>query len=176
MHDASEYNFYKVVEDEEGQTPASGAGAANPGAISLVVSGVPNTDAGINSEYVSQVIKLQKERQRKFKGAGRLKDDAGTGTLTFIDSKILPKKIDYWPHLLSSWGITIRCDLWSDAHHACPKRAFTGATFADAAIETVIPDSRFRFSNMRLTTIEIVPSLEFQKALLDLQMAKGYFV
>jgi hypothetical protein len=29
---------------------------------------------------------------------------------------------------------------------------------------------------MRLTTIEIVPSIEFQKALLDLQMSKGYFV
>ncbi len=29
---------------------------------------------------------------------------------------------------------------------------------------------------MRLTTLEIVPSIEFQKALLDLQMSKGYFV
>lgn len=29
---------------------------------------------------------------------------------------------------------------------------------------------------MRLTTIEIVPSIDFQKALLDLQMSKGYFV
>lgn len=28
---------------------------------------------------------------------------------------------------------------------------------------------------MRLTTLEIVPSLEFQKALIDLQMSRGYF-
>lgn len=28
---------------------------------------------------------------------------------------------------------------------------------------------------MRLTTLEVVPSQEFQKALLDLQMSKGYF-
>ena len=103
MHDASEYNFYKVVEDEEGK------GDGN--ALGVVISGKANDDDGINSEYISQVLKLQKERQRKFKGAGRLLDDAGTGTLTFLDSKILPKKIDYWPHLLSSRGITLRCDL-----------------------------------------------------------------
>lgn len=44
----------------------------------------------------------------------RLLGDDGaktTGQLTFLDSKILPKKIDYWPHLLSSRGITLRCDL-----------------------------------------------------------------
>ncbi len=80
----------------------------------MVVSGTPETDVGINSEYISQVLKLQKERQRKYKGMSRLLGDDGaktTGQLTFLDSKILPKKIDYWPHLLSSRGITLRCDL-----------------------------------------------------------------
>lgn len=103
MQDASEYNFFKVVEDEEGKVTA--------GLNALVVLGSSNTDDGINSEYASQLIKLQKERQRKYKYSGRAFNDAGTGTLTFLDSKILPRKIDYWPHLLSSRGITLRCDL-----------------------------------------------------------------
>ncbi len=58
----------------------------------------------------------------------------------------------------------------------CPKRAFIGATFAANQAASDVPDLRFRFEGMRLTTIEIVPSIEFQKALLDLQMSKGYFV
>ncbi len=103
MHDASEYCYFKVTEDEEGKVVANTA--------SVVATYDDNTDVGIVNEYTSQIIKLQKERQRKYKQSGRLVGDSGKGTLTFLDTKLLPKKIDYWPHLLSSRGITIRSDL-----------------------------------------------------------------
>ncbi len=119
MHDASEYNYFKVTEDEDGKL------LVNASQITQVYK--HGDDVGIVQEWDTQVAKLQKERQRKYKNALRNVDDytaAGDnnlGKLTFLSSDILPKKIDYWPHLLSSRGITIRCDLRSDAYHMCPK-------------------------------------------------------
>lgn len=136
------------------------------------------SDANIPFEYVSQLAKIQRERQLKYKHFGRVAGndvDSALGKCIFLSSDLIPGKIGYWPHMLTSRGITIRCDLRSDSYHLVPKRAFTSLTFSDNLAGGDVPDLRVKFSNMRLTTTEVVPSIEFQRALLDLQMAKGYF-
>lgn len=60
MQDASEYNFYKVVEDEEGKADGNAYGVVLTG---LAEGQNDAGDVGINTEYISQVLKLQKERQ-----------------------------------------------------------------------------------------------------------------
>jgi hypothetical protein len=78
--------------------------------------------------------------------------------------------------MLSSRGITIRCDLRSDDFHTTARSALCCAWGGDnAAADVAVVNDKVKFTNMRLTTMEIVPSIEFQRALLDLQMAKGYF-
>lgn len=174
MKEASEYGFVIVDgEDVAGVAIGAAPGLFNP---SLQVTQT-NNDATIWGEYETQVYKIQQERHLKYKLQGRLTGDyfSGTGKATLLGSDILPGKVPYFPLLLSSRGITIRMDLRTDAFHRVPKRSLTCANFNDGDVNVDIPDLRFKFTNLTIYTVEIVPSLDFQKALLELQMQKGFF-
>lgn len=172
--DASEFGYFINDKDDFGSNlGASTTTDANDKTIALIA----NSDIGIPVEYLSQLNKLQTERQQKYRYFGRMADDinARTGKVVFMSSDLIPKKMPHFPHLLTSRGVTHRFDLRSDAFHLIPKRAITSEEYKDNIAGGAITDARVRFSNMQMTTLEVVPSIEFQKALLDYQMSKGYF-
>ena len=67
-HDASEYGCYIVDDDLEGSAVALGGAVRTEGGI-MQISG-PADDANILPEYESQLAKIQRERQMKYKKLG----------------------------------------------------------------------------------------------------------
>lgn len=176
-YDASEFGYFINDKDDFGTNvdiDAQGGSTTDTDARFIALTAA---DTGIPIEYLSQLNKLQTERQQKYRYFGRLAGDvdAGTGKVVFMSSDLIPKKMPYFPHLLTSRGVTHRFDLRSDAFHLIPKRAITSPAFLSNSAGGAITDARVRFLNMQMTTLEVVPSIEFQKALLDSQMSKGYF-
>lgn len=178
MPDASKYGYYKYCEDIDTFVDLTDTAAVVTSSAG-VLNNYADDDVNIPTVLDEQIMKIDRERKKRYKHFGRKVGDynVGVGKVCLIDSDILSKKVDYWPHLLSSRGITIRVDLRADSFHTVSRNAIGTEDYKDGqATSGTIEDVRVKFTNLRLTTLEIVPSIEFQKALLDLQMSKGYFV
>lgn len=136
MKDTSEYSYFVVDGPSDGifVDTKTGADGIN---ISLEAN-----DAGIPTEYQSQLFKMQKERNLKYRSQGRLAGDyqADNARLTILSSDLLPGKVPYFPLLLSSRGITVRMDLRTDAFHTVPKRITTATEVKDAQAAVAVND------------------------------------
>lgn len=98
--------------------------------------------------------------------------DTGHWFVTILDSKLVPQKVDMLPLLLAGRGMTLRIDMRSDANHWVPGVGWAGATYSNVGTEDYA-DAWFKFTNVKLYTIEIVPSNEFKQQLVQLLESKG---
>ena len=117
------------------------------------------------SEYAQQIIWMNKERWRKAQLLSWGVDTTNHRFVTLLDSKLVPQKVDMLPLLLAGRGMTLRVDLWSDAKHRDIPTGFAGATYRDggAGVAVAYADAWFKFSDVKLYTVEIVPSNEFKQ-------------
>jgi hypothetical protein len=98
--DPSEFGYIICTDEEDGLYDGVDK-KSNSDKVTIAGS---NDDTLIGSEYYSQLIKIQKERQWKYRHFGRRVADynVGKGTSIFCSSDILPQKMNHWPHMLCS--------------------------------------------------------------------------
>lgn len=123
----------------------------------LLVAAVPV------SEYAQQIIWMNKERWRKSQLLSWGNDATNHNFVTLLDSKLVPQKVDMLPLLLAGRGMTLWIDMWSDAKHRDIPTGFAGATYENAKAAEAYADVWFRFKDVKLYTVEIVPSNEFKQ-------------
>ena len=109
-HDASEFGYY-ICDDPIESDLGDGATTQISEQTFCVTGG--NED-GITHEYQAQIAKIQRERNQKYRHFGHLNvaatDTNGTNPderCIIMSSDLTPKKIPYFPLMLTTKGITI---------------------------------------------------------------------
>lgn len=130
---------------------------------------------GSSTTEFSLLSKIQFERFEKFRWMNMLAADdesvdqgAHIGkycSYSFEDDKSFP--IPLFPLILFPKGVTVRIILWTDSWNCVPKKAImTNAVYSNGGVITTI-ESRFKFSNSRIMTSEILLSSDDQKKIYD---------
>lgn len=153
-----DYRYHDVV--SLGEEFKAGAASTAVETHNLLVAAVPI------SEYAQQIVWMNKEWWRKAQLLSWANSDTTDHKyITLLDSKLVPQKVDMLPLLLAGWGMTLWIDMRSDAKHRDISTGFAGQTYEDAKVASAWADSWFKFTDVWLYTVEIVPSNEFKQQL-----------